>query len=344
MRITDKEIKNNNVKSAPDMLTALGETSTQDVKHIFDRLPELVAAKHNKLVDFVSETLKSPESAQFDIQLFTNPAQFGTSYDAPMADIYAAMPKNSLAFLNPSKLTDESWNLPEARGMVEIKKGEDRGKIVLWTRVASAGDWAVNFDGSNQPTGVWTKYLNSVDGSQLSELAARANEIAEEAKQLGYDGINRAKAAQAAVDSAEADLGIVAMKQLDRVAVESGTVTLAGSVTLEAGSYIVQFGGYFATNDNGYRRIYLSANANPTTSTPARQRQILQNAVGNGKATYMYCTTFITVTSSATLSVCVQQDSGEAVNFDGYIHTMQITGNTTVMPDLSGGGDVDIFG
>jgi len=55
MRITEIEINQNNVKSAPDILNADGEKSTRDIKDIFDRLPELIAEKHNELVDYLQQ-------------------------------------------------------------------------------------------------------------------------------------------------------------------------------------------------------------------------------------------------------------------------------------------------
>ena len=342
MKITDKEIKYNNVKSAADLLSTEDMTAEQ-VKNIFDKLPELIAKKHNKLVDYVNEAVRSPESAQFDIQLFTNPAQFGSSYDAPMVDIFAAMPKNSLALLNPAKCTDDSWNLPQPNGVLEIKKNEIRGKIILWTRLGTSGDWTAVFDGSNKPTGVWVKYLNSVDGSEISELAARAKEGAEEARQLGYDGINKANAAKAAVDSLEADLGVITHKQFDSVSLANGAKTLAGQIVLAAGKYIVQFGGYFSQNANGYRMVHLSTSADPLEGEPYRRWVLSQMGV-DGKVTYLSGTTFITLTKSTTVSIVALQGSGDNLNFYGYLSAMQITGETVVMVDGVLGGDVDIFG
>ena len=55
MRITDVEINENNVKSAPDVLNADGEKSTRDIKDIFDKLPELIAERHNQLVDYLQQ-------------------------------------------------------------------------------------------------------------------------------------------------------------------------------------------------------------------------------------------------------------------------------------------------
>ena len=55
MRITEIEINENNVKSAPDILNADGEKSTRDIKDIFDKLPELIAERHNQLVDYLQQ-------------------------------------------------------------------------------------------------------------------------------------------------------------------------------------------------------------------------------------------------------------------------------------------------
>ena len=57
MKITDIEINENNVKSVPDTLTADNEKSARDIKNIFDKLPELIAQKHNSLVEYVNHEM-----------------------------------------------------------------------------------------------------------------------------------------------------------------------------------------------------------------------------------------------------------------------------------------------
>lgn len=52
-KITQSEIDINNVKSAPDTINAEGEVAARDIKDIFDRLPELIAEKHNLFVDYL---------------------------------------------------------------------------------------------------------------------------------------------------------------------------------------------------------------------------------------------------------------------------------------------------
>ena len=54
MKITDTEVVQNNVKSAPDTLRAEGNVTTREIKHIFDKLPELIVEKFNAFVDMVT--------------------------------------------------------------------------------------------------------------------------------------------------------------------------------------------------------------------------------------------------------------------------------------------------
>ena len=55
MKITTQEINQNNVKSAPDKLSVEEGYSIRSIKHIFDKLPELIAEKHNKLLEYIQE-------------------------------------------------------------------------------------------------------------------------------------------------------------------------------------------------------------------------------------------------------------------------------------------------
>ena len=50
-KISQSEIANNNVKSAADYV----REDPRDIKNLFDRLPELIASRHNQLVDFLQK-------------------------------------------------------------------------------------------------------------------------------------------------------------------------------------------------------------------------------------------------------------------------------------------------
>ncbi|MBE6878318.1 MAG: hypothetical protein E7488_04030 [Ruminococcaceae bacterium] len=61
MKITDFDINEYNVKSAPDTLKAEGNVTPRDIKHIFDRLPEFIVQKFNAFVDYVTGSFYTKE-------------------------------------------------------------------------------------------------------------------------------------------------------------------------------------------------------------------------------------------------------------------------------------------
>lgn len=67
MKITELEIMENGVKSAPDSLKAEGNVTPREIKHIFDKLPELIAAKFNVLVSYVTDNVYSKEQTDLAI-------------------------------------------------------------------------------------------------------------------------------------------------------------------------------------------------------------------------------------------------------------------------------------
>ena len=50
MKISDYEMNQYSVKSAPDTLKAEGNVTPRDIKHIFDRLPEFIAQKKGHII------------------------------------------------------------------------------------------------------------------------------------------------------------------------------------------------------------------------------------------------------------------------------------------------------
>ena len=64
MKISDYEINQHSVKSAPDTLKAEGNVTPRDIKHIFDRLPEFIAQKFNAFVDYVAGSFYTKEQTE----------------------------------------------------------------------------------------------------------------------------------------------------------------------------------------------------------------------------------------------------------------------------------------
>ncbi|MBR6518752.1 MAG: hypothetical protein IKT63_03665 [Oscillospiraceae bacterium] len=67
MKISDYEMNQYSVKSAPDTLKAEGNVTPRDIKHIFDRLPEFIAQKFNAFVDYVAANFYTKEQAEMAI-------------------------------------------------------------------------------------------------------------------------------------------------------------------------------------------------------------------------------------------------------------------------------------
>lgn len=95
--ISDIEINENNVKSAPDQLAAEGETSPRDVKHIFDRLPELIAQRLNSFVIAVKES-------------FYTKNEIDTCHSAMNAEIAAKADSENVYTKDQTLTTDEIRN------------------------------------------------------------------------------------------------------------------------------------------------------------------------------------------------------------------------------------------
>lgn len=64
IKITQIDINNNNVRSASDILIG----NADDNKAVFDRLPELIAGKHNELVDALDEVADQTQSDTDEIE------------------------------------------------------------------------------------------------------------------------------------------------------------------------------------------------------------------------------------------------------------------------------------
>ena len=87
LKITDNEIKNNNVKSARDTYP---KGDTQNNKSIFDRLPELIAAKFNALVEKLKDRVYEKDEVDSRIRQQVQNAVFETGAADMAKAIYDA--------------------------------------------------------------------------------------------------------------------------------------------------------------------------------------------------------------------------------------------------------------
>lgn len=122
------------------------------------------------------------------------------------------------------------------------------------------------------------------------------------------------------------------LETFDNVAVESGSHTTLGSITPEAGTYLIIAGASFPHNPTGIRRILL-ARANTSTSTPVvidsnpALIQATEQAAGisSSYSQAIQLTTIATVNASyPTIYMRAYQSSGESMTVNGAIQYMRI--------------------
>lgn len=102
------------------------------------------------------------------------------------------------------------------------------------------------------------------------------------------------------------------------VSCASGTWTQISSVTLGAGKWLVNYGGAFAANNTGYRRIHIG------TSSGAGRWSPTQNAVSGGDQTRMNAVGIQQPASATTYHLYAWQNSGSTLGFYGFIQAVRI--------------------
>lgn len=195
------------------------------------------------------------------------------------------VPIGSIFMCPATSLEGTGWNFPETVGFVYIKKSVTAFDVSGYSDTGSSRA-SVTFVGNSE-------YLYDAENQKWNKILTKA------------------------------DVGEIAHTQFDSVSVENNTKAVAGQVVMPAGTYILQFGGYFSQNANGYRRVHMSTADDPLTAEPYRRRVLSQMGV-DGEASYLSGTTFVTTGIPLTISLVVSQGSGENLNFYGYISTVKV--------------------
>lgn len=195
------------------------------------------------------------------------------------------VPIGSIFMCPATRLKGTGWNFPETVGFVYIKKSVTAFDVSDYKDTGSSGA-SVTFVGNSE-------YLYDAENQKWNKILTKA------------------------------DVGEIAHTQFDSVSVENNTKAVVGKVIMPAGKYILQFGGYFSQNANGYRMVHLSASENPLTDEPHRRWVLSQMGV-DGKVSYLSGTTFVTLGSPLTISLVASQGSGGNLNFNGYISTVKV--------------------
>ena len=98
----------------------------------------------------------------------------------------------------------------------------------------------------------------------------------------------------------------------------SGSWATSTSVTLDAGTWLVCYGGAFGTSASGYRQLYFGTSATNGRWTPSA-------AAASGDQTRLACSTVVTPTAATTYSLYARQNSGSTLQFHGYVSAIRIS-------------------
>lgn len=103
-----------------------------------------------------------------NITTYNNPTQFGCTFASTITEVCNAIPNNSIFLCNAGSFTDSSWNLPSTYGTIlAFKQAQNRNIFHFYGKDLNVGNYQMSFNGSNEPTGVWTCDLSSVLSSSM---------------------------------------------------------------------------------------------------------------------------------------------------------------------------------
>lgn len=112
-------------------------------------------------------------------------------------------------------------------------------------------------------------------------------------------------------------IGTVKSNALSAKSIPNNGWTSAGSVTLEAGTWVVTYGGQFDNNASGLRGVLLNTSATVT-------RYAVTITAASGSATRENGVLVLTPAAQTTYNLYAYQSSGSALNFTGYIQAVRL--------------------
>ena len=126
-----------------------------------------------KLYSTVSPPTFSEVGAQ-GLHYYYDPSAFGCTGASTLTEIWNALPDRSVFVFSASNLTDASWNIPDATGMVRIEKcSSKRGDIRFFAKSVGNKDCRMYLDNTTSaPSGVWYADYNTANKPTLAELGA----------------------------------------------------------------------------------------------------------------------------------------------------------------------------
>lgn len=121
-------------------------------------------------------------------------------------------------------------------------------------------------------------------------------------------------------------LGIGTVKELDvsrNVSVATSTDKSLGSLTLEAGKWVVEYGTFFSSASSGIACTYLYTSKDTAASAYWYRATCVQTAV-SGSNTWHQGSTILNLTASTTVYLTVWHNTGSAKNCQGQMRAIKV--------------------
>lgn len=121
-------------------------------------------------------------------------------------------------------------------------------------------------------------------------------------------------------------LGIGTVKELDvssNVSVATSTDKSLGSLTLEAGKWVVEYGTFFSSASSGIACTYLYTSKDTAASSYWYRATCVQTAV-SGSNTWHQGSTILNLTASTTVYLTVWHNTGSAKNCQGQMRAIKV--------------------
>lgn len=121
-------------------------------------------------------------------------------------------------------------------------------------------------------------------------------------------------------------LGIGTVKELDvssNVSVATSTDKSLGSLTLEAGKWVVEYGTFFSSASSGIACTYLFTSKDTGASSYWYRATCVQTAV-SGSNTWHQGSTILNLTASTTVYLTVWHNTGSAKNCQGQMRAIKV--------------------
>lgn len=106
--------------------------------------------------------------------------------------------------------------------------------------------------------------------------------------------------------------------------IATSTYKSIGSISLEAGTWVIAYGGQFASNSTGVRAAFVCTSQNTAASAAWNRESLVQSAATPSGQTYLRGTCIVAPTATTTYYLTLWHNAGSAINCYGNIKAIRI--------------------